>query len=400
MKAAASWLGNNWHIETTSITDKVTRILDVDLTEITNKGIEEIESKEVINSNASHGTTFVIESLWPERAIKRDNLKNLKKSIASIYRYFIRRKEIQISIEDEILSFEDYEVLEAPSYKDPDGPDIEWKCPVNTDDRRGHSISGFIALLKDTADEKRGVVIMRNHRVVMGFDPQDRTIGKDFIGQIGSNKYRRVFGELEITGFTVAFGKNQVNDPELLEALCKMAAGKLLIQGVNLLTQCDKYRKKTRVTFPKAAPLETPKPDSNPGIVPAAATPDPTPQEQNNAVEKPALQIHLENGNAHIIAQGKFKFDRDDYRILIEPGDDCDELFWNDLSQRDAKVLICKVNRSHPFFTLYGELNRQLLAMISALSIAKFITGQGKAMEMMNEFNRIINTQEALEQND
>lgn len=80
----------------------------------------------------------------------------------------------------------------------------------------------------------------------MGFDPKDRTIGKEFIGQIGSNKYRRVFGELEITGFKVAFGKNQVNDPGLLEALCKQAAGKLIVKGTNLLTQCDKYRKDQR----------------------------------------------------------------------------------------------------------------------------------------------------------
>lgn len=88
-----------------------------------------------------------------ERSQKSD-IGELIKSIASIYRYFIRRKEIQISIGEEILTFEDYEVLEAPSYKDLDGPDIKWTCPVTTDDRRGHGISGFVALLKDTADEK------------------------------------------------------------------------------------------------------------------------------------------------------------------------------------------------------------------------------------------------------
>lgn len=398
MKAAASWLGNNWHIETTSVTDNTTRVLDVDLTEITNNNIEELESKETIVPNAFHGTVFVVDGLWSENAIKKDNLDDLAKSIASIYRYFIRRKEILISIGEEILSFEDYDVLVAPSYKDPNGSAIKWYCPVSTDDRRGHGISGFVALLKDTADEKRGVVIMRNHRVVMGFDPKDRTIGKDFIGQIGSNKYRRVFGELEITGFTVAFGKNQVNDPDLLEALCKQAAGKLIVQGVNLLTQCDKYRKKTK-TAPKS--ISQSKPTESLVVPPKAAPAKPanptlwpdTSQPTSASVEQHTITP------TEVMTKGQFKLDGVEYQVIMKPGNDSSELFWNDLSQKSSNVLICRVNTNHPFFKSYGAPDKQMIAIMKALSIAKFkssITGLGTAINMMNEFNQILNTQEIL----
>ena len=407
MKAAASWLGNNWHIETTSITDGVTRVLDVDLTKITNDNIEELESNEISVPCSTHGTMFVIQELWPENAIKKDDVKELIKSIASIYRYFIRRKEIQISIGEDILTFEDYEVLEAPSYKDLNGPLIKWTCSVATDDRRGHGISGFVALLKDTADEKRGVVIMRNHRVVMGFDPKDRTIGKDFIGQIGSNKYRRVFGELEITGFKVAFGKNQVNDPGLLEALCKQAAGKLIVKDTNLLTQCDKYRKakKPSPTLPMPVPPgSTPVPTPIPpvSLTPTPPTPAPTgpPQHTVHITPVPSPTIPV---TGTLMTTGKFKLNGETYKFVMKHGTESSEMFWNDLSQKSSNVLLCKVNMDHPFFKSYGKPDKQVVAMMKALSIAKFKSsyiGPGTAINMMNEFNQIINTQEAPDSDD
>lgn len=406
MKAAASWLGNNWHVETTSITDNVTRVIDVDLLKITNENIEELESKDTINTGSTqHGTLFIIDGLWPENAIKKDDVKELIKSIASIYRYFIRRKEIQISIGEDILTFEDYEVLEAPSYKDLNGPDIKWTCPVATDDRRGHGISGFVALLKNTADEKRGVVIMRNHRVVMGFDPKDRTIGKDFIGQIGSNKYSRVFGELEITGFKVAFGKNQVNDPGLLEALCKQAAGKLYVNGINLLTQCDNYRKRTKKPIPTPptpvpsgpTPAPTPIPPATPtppnSALPAQQPTVPTPPVPSPTI--PVIDI--------LMATGNFKLNGKNYQFVMKPGTESSEMFWNDLSQKSSNVLLCKVNMDHPFFKSYGKPDKQVVAMMKALSIAKFKSsdiGPGTAINMMNEFNQIINTQETPDSDD
>ena len=242
MKAASAWFGNNWHVETKSITDNVSRVVDVDITKISDENIEELESLETIDDSKIHGTTILLTNLWPENAILKSNKEKLIKSIASIYRYYLRRGELQLFFDGDLLKFKDYDVLKAAPYTDPDGQEIEWKKYVEVDDHKGHKISGFIALLKDMSDEKRGVVFLRNHRVVMGFDPEDRTVGKDFIGQIGSAKYRRVYGELDLTGFKVSFGKNQVNNQELLESLCEGAVGKLKLGGVNLLTQAAKHK--------------------------------------------------------------------------------------------------------------------------------------------------------------
>lgn len=401
MKAASAWLGNKWRMESTSITDGITRTLDVDLTYICKNNIEELDSKETMDSSRSHGTTIIISELWKENVIKKDNVEELAKSIASIYRYFLRTKEIQIFVGEEnkpeeahMLTFEDYAILKAPSYLDPDGEDFTWKCTVSQQDSKGHGISGFIALLKDTKDENRGVVIMRNHRVVMGFDPKDRTVGKVFYSQVGSKKYRRVFGELEITGFKVAFGKNQVNDPDLLEALCKMAAGTLKIKGANLLTQADKYSGRTKKVAPKVTPVNPPSQPTTPTNPPSTPVTPVTPP--STPVTPPATPVAPSDPS--LLSTGKFKFGGNDFSIQVKSGNESSELFWNDLSKIGEKTLICKVNTTHPFFSVYGQPTKQVLAMVKALSIAKYkatVDSNNSASAMMNEFNSIINNQEA-----
>lgn len=387
MKVAAAWLGNKWHIETTSINDRITRVLDVDLTEICSTNNTELESRETVDSNRKNGTTIEISELWPENAIKKNSIDEIIKGIASIYRYYLRSKEIEIYVDDTLLHFDEYEVLIAPSYKDPDGEDIKWHCNVSADDKNGHKLSGFVALLKDTADERRGVVIMRNHRVVMGFDPKDRTIGAEFNGQIGSNKYRRVFGELEIEGFTVAFGKNQVNDQPALEALCSIAAGKLKIGGVSLLTQGDKYRKggkKSHTSTPTSILIK-----------PSGQGQPQHPVHSTDIVTEPSKpQASKVSGTSSSLGSGKFSLDGQEYQINVESSSESNELFWNDLSQKSSNVLICKVRLSHPFFSIFGGPSDQTLALIKALSIAKFkatIDSGGSASAMMNEFNQVIN---------
>lgn len=396
MKAASAYLGNRWIVETKSITDNVSRLVDVDITQISDEDIEELESIETIDDTKIHGTSIIISEAWPDTAIEKSDKEQLIKSIASIYRYYLRRGELQLYFDGQLLSFKDYDVLVAPSYSDPEGVEIEWKKNVEVDDRRGHKISGFIGLLKDMSEEKHGVVFLRNHRVVMGFDPQDRTVGKCFIGQIGSNKYRRVFGELDITGFKVSFGKNQVNNQSLLESLCEGAVGKLKINGVNLLTQGDKYRSKKRPQpTPPAPPTPTPPaPTPTPTPQPPAPTPTPTPTPPGPVPTPPAPPTPAPS--PVVLAKGKFTFDGVNYTINLVPGDESNELFWNDYSQIGAQTIVCKVNLKHPFFTAFGKPDKTTLQLIKALSIAKYKAMNdegGSVTDMMNEFNDIINNQ-------
>lgn len=390
MKGASAWLGNKWHIETTSIEDGMTRVVDVDLNEISSKQIKTLESQDTYDSTRKPGTTITITELWKENVIKKNSEGDLIKNIASIYRYFIRNQEIQIYIGDKLLTFEDYPILEAPWHNDPDGKSIKWKKNVTIDDHQGHTITGFVALLKDMSDENRGVVFTRNRRVVLGFNPEDRTIGKDFMGQIGSRKYRRVFGELEITGISVAFGKNQVSDSDLLESLCKSVAGKLKVEGYNLLTQGAQYVKKAKATSkPIVPPVDPPKTPIDTPVEPPTVLPPVVPH-TSSPVNLPVVTT-----KAKVLATDSFVFDGKTFKIDIVESTDSPELFWNDLSQASEEKLLCKVNPNHPFFARYGQPGKAMIALFKALSIAKYKTlvgGSGNATEMMNEFNSIIFT--------
>ncbi len=407
MKAASAWFGNNWHVETKSITDNVSRVVDVDITKISDEDIVELESLEENDESKIHGTTIILSNLWPENAILKNSKEKLIKNIASIYRYYLRRRELQLFIDGDLLAFKDYEVLKAAPFSNPTGPEIEWKSFVEQDDHKGHKISGVIALLKDMSDEKRGVVFLRNHRVVMGFDPEDRTVGKVFIGQIGSAKYRRVFGELDITGFKVSFGKNQVNNQELLESLCEGAAGKLKLNGVNLLTQAANLK-----TRKKKAPTPTPPPPPTPTPTPPSPTPAPplppapTPTPPTPTPPPPPVPTPTPPGpdptppapvpKSVVLAKGKFTFNGVNYTINLVPGDESSELFWNDYAQLGAQTIVCKVNLEHPFFTAFGKPDKTTLQLIKALSIAKYKAMNddgGSVADMMNEFNDIINNQ-------
>lgn len=393
MKVAACWLGNKWKVETKSITEQVKHILEIDVQEVSEENIKQLPSIDIPAPNKTHGTRVEISEMWPQ--IKKDNLQSLKEGIASIYRYYLRREEIQIYVNGDLLRFDNYVVLVAPVYNNPTGPDIEWKKTIDVDlDGTGrYKATGFIGLLKEMDDNERGVVFLRRNRVVMGFDPTERTIGKRVMGQPGSFKYRRVFGELEITGFDVAFGKNQIIDVDQLEALMDFVAGKAKIDGVSMLTQADKYRKKKRPTPTPGTPTPgTPAPGTPTPVTPPPGTP--TPVTPAPATPKPGIPNPEPGGVVKLPIITNFKFGGTDWQFIMEDTNEISDLFANDVSRRSEQILCCKINLGHPFFKVYGQLTEQSLAILKALSIANYIStvdGRGSVSKFMAEFDELIN---------
>lgn len=405
MKVAACWLGNKWKVETKSITEQVTHILEVDVEEVSKGNIKQLTSIDIGSSDNTHGTSIYITDMWPQ--IKRDGLKeldglkSLKEGIASIYRYYLRRGEILIYVNGEMLSFENYEVLEAPAYNNPSGPDIVWKKSIDIDvDGTGrYKATGFIGLLKDMSDKNRGVVFLRRNRVVMGFDPTERTIGRQFSKQPGSFRYRRVFGELEISGFDVAFGKNQIIDLDQLEALMEVVAGQATINGVSILTQGDKYRVRPKNTSPKPElpKTKTSKPEPINPIVPEAtmvSEPLETKELPKTITDIKTVLPQHDDTIVELPLTSQFKFAGNEWTIRLEATFEITDLFANDVSHRNENVLVCKLNLLHPFFKMYGSPTRQTIEIIKALSIAHYITtidGRGSVSKFRAEFEELIN---------
>lgn len=398
MKVAACWLGNKWKVETKSITEQVTHVLEVDVNEVSDGNIKQLSSTDITSPDKSHGTTIVVTEMWPQ--IKKDSFESLKEGIASIYRYYLRRNEIQIFVNGEMLTFKNYEVLEAPAYNDQTGPSIVWKKNIDIDlDGTGrYKATGFIGLLKEMSDKDRGVVFLRRNRVVMGFDPTERTVGKKVMGQPGSNKYRRVFGELEIKGFDVAFGKNQIIDIDQLEALMLVVAGQAVINGVSVLTQADKYRKRAKPQPPKlpvvSEPPFVPKTPvvSEPPVVPSPPVVPETPT--NPKPPKFVPTTGPIDVDVHLPFESHFKFGGNEWTFIMDATLEITDLFANDASRKDENVLGCKINLLHPFFKVYGNPTKQTIEIIKAMSIANYITtidGRGSVSKFLAEFEDLLN---------
>lgn len=391
MKVAACWLGKKWCVETKSITEQVAHTLEMDVETISRENIKQVSSKDIPSSIGGHGTRIVVTKMWPQ--IKENNFDALKEGIASIYRYYLRKNEIQIFVNGQMLSFDNYEVLKAPAYNNLNGPDITWKTAIDVDlDGTGrYKATGFIGLLKEMDDKKRGVVFLRRNRVVMGFDPEERTIGRKVMGQPGSFKYRRVFGELEISGFDVAFGKNQIIDIDQLEALMQVVAGKACIDGVSVLTQGDKFRKK-----PKPSPLK-PEPSKPEPLKPEPSKPEPLQPSPLKPEPKPSShkpEPRHEEIPVNMPINSQFKFGGNDWTFIMDETSEISELFANDISHKNENILICRINIHHPFFKVYGAPTQQSLAIIKSLSIANYIStidGRGSVSKFLAEFEELIN---------
>src|SRR5690606_32052380 len=171
--------------------------------------------------------------------------------LASIYRSFLRRKEIKITINGESLKAPEYEVLKIPIYNTPDGEEILWKKVIDFEIGK-YKAKGFIAILKSIQNNANGLVLLRRGRVIVGGD-DDRFFPSSIFGSPGNFRYKRLFGELELEGFDVTFNKNGFVDEENLNAFIDALRDELKEPGFNLLSQADNYRVKTKEENSKIA---------------------------------------------------------------------------------------------------------------------------------------------------
>jgi hypothetical protein len=159
------------------------------------------------------------------------------------------------------------------------------------------------------------------------------------------------------------------------------------------VTITAEYTSKAPTPTPTPSPTPTPAPAPSPTPTP---TPTPIPMPTPPAGSGGAIPAPEPPQSTSIFPkESKFKFGGIEYKMKMEEGTESSELFWNDLSQKSENTLRCKVNLQHPFFEAYGKPTNALIAIIKALSIAKFkaTIDSSSASAMMNDFNQIISSQ-------
>ena len=387
MKTAALWLGEEWSVESSALGEGISRKVFFDLNSVM---ANELKSLPVTQKEAdvnSHYTLVTITSATKNvPSLKR--LQKIKDELASIYRKYLREDEIDIIVCDTKLTFQDPLILTAAFHKKPWQPEGEkyyWRKDI--DFKYGkYCAKGFIALLNTMKNNKNGLVLIRRGRVVVGAETDGRYLPKVLFGNVGSPRYKRMFGELELEGFNVAFNKNDIQDRENLEMLMEALKSEIHTREFDLYTQAENYRddENTKSVKKIVRGHET---SSEKNLKIEVTT---QPQSTSLVDFKPLLSSEptvIDQYNDTYIVNGT------QYTLNVLFVDSGKELVWVALDKNKENTIICNINTSHAYFTQFGKPTPAIVALLKTIAISKYFgqkIGGDTTYAMLDYFNQLI----------
>lgn len=250
LKTASVWLADNWTVTTKALGENVERVTSFDLQKVTREGKEILEVEEKQKPLEEHYTKIVLTNL-SKNAPRTSAMEKVKKHLSSIYRVFIRTDEIEIYVNGEKLVAPDYRILNAPFYKNPDSDSILWKKDIDLDIGK-YKAKGFLAILEEINQGENGLVLLRRGRVIVG-GGDERFFPSCLFGSVGTFKYKRLFGELELEGFEVTFNKNGFKSEDDLQMLLEDIKRDISSEKNNIFMQAEGYRQRSKEKKEKIA---------------------------------------------------------------------------------------------------------------------------------------------------
>ncbi|MDY5638243.1 MAG: ATP-binding protein [Parabacteroides sp.] len=398
LKTAACWLGENWEVTSKALNETEERIFCFDLNQVTANDLRTLPVKNKSRPITEHYTIIHVSQL-SKNAPQNRGVEKIKADLASIYRLSLRRGEMRLVVDDELLEFKDPEILKAPYFKDQEGPVVEWKKEIDFefDQYKAH---GYIGILKDMSSTNNGFVLLRRGRVVVGAENGQRYFPKCLCGNVGSPRYKRIFGELELEGFKVSFNKNDILDKDNLDALMEGLKGLIHTKDFDLYAQAEGYRlderkkqakklvkkhdtskKENRTTIEISTNVKT-SPETE--VIPTTLFPELEPKTEVKEIGEPVVFEEYED---------KYRIDGNNYTLKVQFVDRGTDLFWVDVSQKAENIIICQINTGHVFFEHFGKPDEATIAILKTMAIAKFtakISADNDAVKMLEFFNEYI----------
>jgi hypothetical protein len=239
MKSASCWFARRWMVRTKGLSEGVERTLEFDVPKIVKEGIEQLDAYETAAPESDHYTELRLWNL--NRSIQGRTVTKIKDHLASMYRVFLRRGDMQLKFNDEWLTFEEPKILTAPQWNKPEGSALTWRRDVKFQLPTGETVSGFAAIRETGSTTKAGFALFSKERLVMGSG--DETYRPpEVLGASNKFRYQRVFGELHLDDFKVSHTKDGFiwgdREPAFLQAL----KDSLDEESFPLLRQAENYR--------------------------------------------------------------------------------------------------------------------------------------------------------------
>jgi hypothetical protein len=250
MKSAACWFARRWTVRTSALGEPVARTVHFDIDRIVHDRIEELSVRSEPAAPDLHFTEITLEGL--HRIPRANTIAKMKQHLRSIYRVFLRQGDLELTMDDEPLTYAEVRTLKASHYKDPSAEPVEWRKSINFDFGHGLKATGFAALRETASTSEAGFALFRRNRLIVG-SADEGYRPEEIFGRSNSYRYQRVFGELHLDGFEVTHTKDGFHWDEHESAFLELLREELDEPPLPLLQQAEEYRVRPKPTDIKPA---------------------------------------------------------------------------------------------------------------------------------------------------
>lgn len=239
LKSAACWFANNWIVRTKALGEDVERTIAFDVDKIVRTGTERLKPKVRKVTPKAHYTEIVMTNL--NRPMQGRTVGKILEHLSSMYRVLLRDEKIELRFNGKPVSYETPEILVAPPWNDKRGKPIKWYTEFNFNLGDGAKAHGFAAIRAVMSSTQAGFSLFRRRRLIAGSG--DETYRPHEIsGAPGSFPYKRIFGEIHITGIDVTHTKDGFEWGDKEEILIRKLKEKLSEKNLPLLRQAVELR--------------------------------------------------------------------------------------------------------------------------------------------------------------
>ena len=110
LKTAACWLGDNWEVTSKALNESEERVFHFDLNQVTANDLRVLPVMNTPRPVSEHYTIIHIGQLSKNAPSDR-GIEKIKSDLASIYRLSLRREEMRLVVDNELLEFKNPEIL-------------------------------------------------------------------------------------------------------------------------------------------------------------------------------------------------------------------------------------------------------------------------------------------------
>lgn len=400
MKTAACWFSKNWVVQTKPLGEKNLKIVKWDITNIVNDDIEELDVKKTPLPVNQHYTEITLTDL--NRVPRGQTIKKIKDHLASMYRCFLEKNEVEIRYNNEKLKYTKPEALQAPYFRDIDEQKknpkkINWEKKFDFKYGNKKNATGFVSIRETASTKDAGFALFRRNRLIKGVGENEGYRPLEIFKAPNSFIYQRVFGEIHLNDEDVTHTKDDFQwTPEDETIFLKKLKEELEKEPKAILSQADRFRKDRRsrdLKIQSEEGLGSSIKKMQGGI---AVLEDYTPPKQ------PPISTKLPEAKSKQRKRKTIRFEGNDWTIEQILNYDKDETEWLKISEigKKKKEIQIQISMTMGFTAQYfgdqpDEIEGMLL-MASYIALAEVVArnrGDSKAHNVRSYLNEILRSQ-------